>query len=126
MKSDVIQQPESNLASDAPPEYTMAPAGNLMIWILALSPIVGIIFELIGFVMIGLPIPILPDIVVLALSISFGYADQKKLNAIGYDTSRMGPPWLVPVYLYKRARTLKHKLSYLIVWCGLCGVLILL
>jgi len=114
------------LESDAQPEYTAAPASNLIIWILALSPIVGIFFEVIGFVLIGLPIPILPDVVVLALSIYLGYADQKKLKAIGHDTSKMGPPWLVPIYLFKRARTLKHKLRYLIVWCALCGVLVLL
>ena len=126
MKSDVIQQPESSLEHGVPPEYTVASASNLIIWILALSPIVGIFFELTGFVLLGLPVPILPDIAVIALSIYFGYADQKKLKAIGHDTSKMGPPWLVPIYLFKRARILKHKLSYLIVWCGLCGVLFLL
>ena len=125
-KSDIKQQPESNLESDSPPEHTVAPAINLIIWILALSPIVGIFLDLTGFVLIGLPIPILPDVVVLALSIYFGYVDQKKLKAIGHDTSKMGPPWLVPIYLFKRARILKHKLTYLIVWCGLCGVLVLL
>jgi hypothetical protein len=126
MKSDVIQQPESSLEYGAPPEHTVAAASNLIIWILALSPIVGIFFELTGFVLLGLPVPILPDIAVIALSIYFGYLDQKKLKAIGHDTSKMGPPWLVPIYLFKRARILKHKLSYLIVWCGLCGVLVLL
>ena len=126
MKSDVRQQPESSLEHGAPPEYAVAPASNLIIWILALSPIVGICFELIGFVLLGLPVLILPDIVVIALSIYFGYVDQKKLKVSGHDTSKMGPPWLVPIYLFKRARILKHKLSYLIVWCGLCGVLVIL
>jgi hypothetical protein len=126
MKIDVIQQPEFGLESDAPLEYAVAPANNLIIWILALSPIVGIVLELVGFVMIGLPIPILPDIVVLALSISFGYLDKKKLKAIGHDTSGMGSPWLVPVYLFKRAKMLRHNSAYPIVWCALCGVLVLL
>jgi len=125
-KSGIKQQPESNLEPDAPPEHTVAPASNLIIWILALSPIVGFFFELTGFALVGLPIPIIPDVVVLALSIYFGYVDQKKLKATGHDTSKMGPPWLVPIYLFKRARMLKHKLTYLIVWCGLCGVLVLL
>ena len=117
---------EYNLESDAPPEHPVPPVSNLIIWMLALSPIVGIFFELSGFVLIGLPIPIFPDVVVLALSIYFGYVDQKKLKTIGHDTSKMGPPWLLPIYLFKRARILKHKLTYLIVWCGLCGVLVLL
>jgi len=126
MKSDVIQQPESSLEYGAPSEYTVPPASNLIIWILALSPVVGIFFELIGFMLLGLPVLILPEIVVIALSIYLGYIDQKKLKASGHDTSKMGPPWLVPIYLFKRARILKHKLSYLFVWCGLCGVLVLL
>jgi hypothetical protein len=126
MKSHVIEQTESNLEYGTQPDYAVVPSRNLTIWILALSPIVGIFLELIGFVLIGLPIPILPDIVVIVLSIYFGYVDQKKLKATGHDTSRMGPPWLVPIYLFKRARILKHRLSYLIVWCGLCGVLVLL
>ncbi len=126
MESAVKQQPGSSVEVDAPPEYTVAPASNLIIWILALSPIVGIALELIGFVLMGLPIPVLPDVVVIALSIFFGYVDQKKLKAIGHDTSMLGPPWFVPVYLFKRATRLRHKLAYPITWCGLCVVLVLL
>jgi hypothetical protein len=126
MQSDVIQQPESIFESDASPEYTVAPAGNLIIWILALSPMVGVLFELIGIAMIGLPIPFLPDVIAFPLSIFFAYVDQRRLKAIGYDTAQMGPPWLVPIYLFKRARILKHKLTYFIVWCGFCGVLAIL
>jgi hypothetical protein len=126
MKNDVIQQPESNLEYDDPPQYTVTPAGNLSVWILALSPMVGVFFELLGLVLIGMPWLIFPDIIGLALSIYFAYVDQKKLKAVGHDTSKLGPPWLVPVYLFKRARMLKHKLTYFIVWCGLFGVTILL
>jgi hypothetical protein len=126
MKSDVIQQPESHIASDAPREHAVAPAGNLIVWLLALSPIVGIFFEMLGIVLIGMPWLIVPDVVALALSIYLGYADQRKLKAMGHDTSRLGPPWLVPIYLFKRARMLKHKLTYFIVWCALCVGLILL
>lgn len=129
MKSDVKQQPESNLESDTSPEYAAAPAapaGNLIIWILAWSPLVGIFLELAGLALIGLPIPIIPDIIALPLSIYLAYVDRKKLKAAGHDTSRLGPPWLVPVYLFKRARMLNHKMTYLLVWCGLCGVLVLL
>jgi hypothetical protein len=126
MKSDVIQQPESNSESGAPPEYTASPAGNLSVWIVALSPMVGVFFELLGLVLIGMPWLIFPDIIGLALSIYFAYVDQKKLKVMGHDTSKLGPPWLVPVYLFKRARMLKHKLTYFIVWCGLFGVTILL
>jgi hypothetical protein len=126
MENDAIQQPESQIEVDAPPEYTAAQASNRIIWILALSPIVGIFLELMGFVTIGLPIPILPDVVVLALSVYFGYVDQRKLKALGHAPSEMGSPWLVPIYLFKRARVLKHTLAYFTAWCALCGVLIIL
>jgi hypothetical protein len=126
MKSDGVHQPESNLAPDAPAEDIMVPAGNLIVWLLALSPIVGIFFEMLGIVLIGAPWLIVPDVMALALSIYLGYLDRKKLEVKGYDTSQLGPPWLVPIYLFKRARMLKHKLTYFIVWCALCAGLVLL
>jgi len=50
--------------------------------------------------------------------------DERKLKAAGHDTKKMGGAWLVPVYLYKRARVLKHNLAYFIVWV-VCFVAIL-
>jgi hypothetical protein len=126
MKDDANQQPEANFESDAPPEYNASPAGNPSVWILALSPMVGVFFEVLGLVFIGMPWLIFPDIIGVVLSIYFAYADQKKLKAIGHDTSKLGPPWLVPVYLFRRAKMLEHKLTYFIVWCGLFGVTILM
>ena len=126
MKSDGVQQPESNLSPDAPAEDIMVPAGNLIVWLLALSPIVGIFFEMLGIVLIGVPWLIVPDVIALGLSVCLAYLDRKKLEAKGYDTSKLGPSWLVPIYLFKRARMLKHKLTYFIVWCALCAGLVLL
>jgi hypothetical protein len=126
MKSDVMQQPESNLEPDAMAEGTMASADNLIVWLLALSPIVGIFFEMLGIVLIGVPWLMVPDVVALALSIYLGYRDRKKLKAMGHDISKLGSPWLVPIYLYKRAQMFKHKLTYFIVWCALCVGLVLL
>lgn len=126
MKSDVVQQPESNLEPDAMAEDTTASVDNLIVWLLALSPIVGIFFEMLGIVLIGVPWLIVPDVIALALSIYLGYMDRKKLKAMGHDTSKLGPPWLVPIYLFKRARMFKHKLTYFIVWCALCVGLVLL
>ncbi|MGW8186052.1 MAG: hypothetical protein ACWGNK_02260 [Desulfobacterales bacterium] len=126
MKSDVVQQPESNLEPDAMAEDTTASVDNLIVWLLALSPIVGIFFEMLGIVLIGVPWLIVPDVIALALSIYLGYMDRKKLRAMGHDTSKLGPPWLVPIYLFKRARRFKHKLTYFIIWCALCVGLVLL
>jgi hypothetical protein len=126
MKNDGVQQPESNLAPEALAEDVTGPAGNLIVWLSALSPIIGIFFEMLGIVLIGAPWLIVPDVVALGLSVYLAYQDRKKLKVKGYDTSKLGPPWLVPLYLYKRARMLKHKLTYFIVWCALCAGLILL
>ena len=126
MKNDVLQQRTSHLETGAPSGDVVPPAGNLIVWLLALSPIVGIFFELLGIVLIGMPWLIFPDVVALVLCIYLAYADQRKLKAVGHDTSKLGPPWLVPFYLYKRARMLKHKLTYFIVWCALCVGLVIL
>jgi len=126
MDANVKQQPESGLKSYASPGSAAVPADNRIIWILAVSPIVGIFFELLGLALIGMPWLIYPDIIALALSIYLGYIDKQRLETMGHDTSQLGPPWLVPVYLFKRARRLKHKLTYFTVWCGLCAVVILL
>ena len=43
--------------------------------------------------------------------------DEKKLKAAGHDTLGMGAAWIVPVYLYKRARVLRQSNGYFVVWC---------
>ena len=40
---------------------------------------------------------------------------SKETQSYRHDTPKRGPPWLVPIYLFKRARILKHNLTYLIV-----------
>ncbi|MNV96327.1 hypothetical protein D3C71_1913180 [compost metagenome] len=51
------------------------------------------------------------------LNIALSLFDEQQLKKAGHDTSRFkGWVFLVPVYLYQRAKMLKHNLAYFIVW----------
>jgi len=56
--------------------------------------------------------------VTVALNISLCLLDEKKIKAAGYNTSKFGKLWLflVPVYLFRRAKYLKQKPTYAWVW----------
>ncbi len=43
------------------------------------------------------------------------YIDEKKLKASGYDTKSLGSIWIIPVYLFKRAKMLGQSYGYFIV-----------
>jgi hypothetical protein len=106
---------------NVPPPLTGAAVSNTIIWVLAFAPLIGIFLE--GFFsgLTGIPQKSL-WFIPLVLNIVLGYADEKRLKSAGHDTSKMGAAWLVPVYLFKRAKILKHNYAYFIVWCVLFGL----
>jgi hypothetical protein len=59
--------------------------------------------------------------IVIILNIALSLLDERKLKKAGYQTSKMGSAWLVPIYLYKRATTLKQNLGYFFVWLACFG-----
>jgi hypothetical protein len=64
--------------------------------------------------------------ITLALNIGLSYFDENRLERAGYDTSKFkGMTWLVPVYLFKRAKALNQSLGYFIVWL-VCFVITLM
>lgn len=79
---------------------------NTLVWILAFAPIVGGIIDL----MLGIWIS------TLIINIGLSLLDEKKLEKQGIDMSQLGNAWLVPVYLYKRAKYFGHSMAYFIVW----------
>jgi hypothetical protein len=81
---------------------------NILIWILAFIPLIGALFEF-------------GTLVFLAINIILCFIDDKILEKSGYDTDSLDA-WLVPVYLYKRAKMLGHNLAYFIVWCVSFGL----
>lgn len=101
--------------SDTPPPLTGAAVSNNVVWWLAFAPLVGVLVA--GFLSGATD----KDIdkfwwVTLVLNIALSVADEKKLKQAGHDTGKMGPSFIVPVYLFKRAKILKQSNSYFIVW----------
>jgi len=57
------------------------------------------------------------------LNTVFCAIDEHILKKAGHDTKKLGGwLWLVPVYLFKRAKALKQSLGYFITWCVCCLV----
>lgn len=90
---------------------------NTMVWLLAFMPILGSVAEVIVARMLGLVGNPSMWVVTVGLNILFCTLDDRKLKAAGYDTKPLGTVWLVPAYLFKRAKYLNQSNAYAIVWC---------
>ncbi len=93
---------------------------NTIVWILAFAPLIG---ELLQCFLAGLVYgdfwEIYYDkfwIVTIVLNILLCNIDDNKLKNQGIDTEEFGSTWLVPVYLYRRAKSLGHDQAYFWVW----------
>lgn len=116
------QTPLASSFADEPPPLTGAAIPNGLVWVLAFAPLIG---EFTAGLIAGITNTDIDSYwwVTLALNIVLSLMDERRLKAAGHDTKKMGGAWLVPVYLYKRSRVLKHNLAYFIVWV-VCFVLI--
>ncbi len=114
-----------HLAKVSPPPLTGDKVNNTVVWFLAFAPIIGLFLE---GVVAGL---FYGDsyqaelaasnaefwYVTVALNIILCILDERKLKSAGQDTSNFkGWVWLVPVYLYQRAKKLNQNLAYFVVW----------
>lgn len=55
--------------------------------------------------------------ITIALNIMLSILDERKLEKAGVKTEKFkGMVWLVPVYLFQRAKALDQSLAYFIVW----------
>lgn len=106
---------------------------NGVVWILAFAPLIGYLLEYIVAYAVHdnewqAELAMQASsywFVTLLLNIGLSLLDEKRLERSGCDTSKFkGMVWLVPVYLYQRAQTLRHSLSYFIVWV-ICFILVL-
>lgn len=90
---------------------------TMFAWLMAFVPLAGtIIGIIIGFGYIS-----------LILNIILCYIDESNLKKQGVDTSKFGElTFLVPYYLFKRAKALGDNLSYFIVWCVLFALTLFL
>ena len=96
-----------------------------LVWILAFAPIIGSILESIfAYIIHGNEYSAAAAVskgyyfwVTIALNISLCIFDEQNLKKLGIDTSQFGSAFLVPVYLFKRAKVLNHNPpAYFIVW----------
>ena len=120
-----------NVIADTIPQFRMPPSGNAstqlidntLVWTLAFAPILGTILEQVLKSTLGHAK--IFSLATLGLNIVLSVLDEKKLQQLGYDTSQLGGAWIIPVYLYKRAKMFNHNLAYFIVWI-VCFALLLL
>jgi len=87
-----------------------------MAWVIACAPIIGALAEGIIGEIIGHGESFL-FLVSLGINIFLCSADEKSLKKKDVDTSQLGSVFLVPVYLFQRAKLLGDKPGYAILWC---------
>jgi hypothetical protein len=104
---------------EGPPPLAGDDVNNTIVWILAFAPIIAAniisflvaVFHLNNFLLGSILINV-------GINIILSLLDERNLNAAGHNTRALGlgSAWLVPVYLFKRAKALKQNLAYFIVW----------
>lgn len=96
-----------------------------VVWTLAFAPFIGYALELWTAGLSGMGFEEAYDAVsggqywfiTLLLNISLGYLDERRLRKAGVDTAAFGKlAWLVPFYLWRRAKSLGQRPAYFWVW----------
>lgn len=116
---------KSYLEDTAPPPLTGVHVDNTVIWVLAFAPLIGLCLEYaLAFLLYDNEFAV--DLAVgsnkfwfvtLALNIGLSFLDEKRLQKAGHDTDKFkGWVWLVPGYLYQRAKNLNQNLAYFVTW----------
>ena len=105
----------SSQFSDSPPPLTGEAIDNTLVWFLAFAPVLGVF---VAGLLAGAMHKSIGNFwwVTLVLNIGLSIVDEKKLQKAGHNTEKMGSAWLVPVYLFNRAKVLKQNNAYFIIW----------
>jgi hypothetical protein len=108
-----------------PPPLSGKNINNSIVWTLAFAPVIGYWLELLVAYSFY-ETEVLAEVafmnnelwfITLILNITLSILDERKLGKAGVDTDKLkGLAWLVPVYLYQRAKALQHSYAYLITW----------
>lgn len=125
-------------AVNVPPALPTSRIGKALVWFLAFAPVIGMMLE----VMLGGAFA--PDsslagdagelavktgqfwYVTLVLNIGLSLLDNWRLKRAGVDTSRFGRLALVvPVYLWKRAKSLNQRPAYFWTWVVMFAITLL-
>lgn len=111
--------------SEVPPALPGHRIPGDVVWTLAFAPLIGYILEMWTAGLNGMSFERAYDAVSegqywfisLILNIALGYLDERKLRKSGVDTTAFGwLAWLIPVYLWRRAKILGQKPAYFWVW----------
>ncbi len=122
-----IEQTElrPHLEEVSPPPLIGAGVNNKIVWLLAFAPLIGYLLEsfvagLFGSTEAQWERAMANNrywYVTLILNIALCVLDEKRLKQAGHDVSRFkGWVFVVPVYLYQRAKLLNQNLAYFITW----------
>lgn len=116
---------KEHIDDSLPPPLKGEHVNNTVIWFLAFAPIIGYLLEwIIAGMVYGNEWQAEQAVssgnffyVTLILNIGLSLLDEKKLKSAGHNTTKYrGWVWLVPVYLFQRAKNLNHNMSYFSVW----------
>lgn len=122
----------SYLEAIAPPPLSGDKVNNSVVWIIAFAPIIGTFLEaLTAYFLYGDTYRAEKAIannkfwyITLILNIALCFWDEQRLKKAGHNTDHFkGWVWLIPVYLFQRAKILKQNYAYFIVWI-ICFALI--
>jgi len=123
----LIEQTElaTHLNALAPPPLSGNRISNTVVWFLAFAPLIGLFLEtVIADAMYPFERKLNPNahandfwFVTVLLNVGLSFLDERRLRKAGCNTQQFkGWVWLVPVYLYQRAKAAKQNLAYFIVW----------
>ena len=124
----------THLNNSAPPPLSGEHINNTLVWVLAFAPLIGYFLEWVvaGAVHRGNEFAAQVAMenskywfVTLCLNVALAFFDEKRLKIAGHNTDKFkGWVWIVPGYLYQRAKATKQNFAYFIVWI-VCFVLVL-
>jgi hypothetical protein len=121
------------LEADAPPPIAGDRINNTVVWFLAFAPLIGYFMEwFIAGAMHGKSGAeyAMADArywyVTVVLNVVLSLWDERRLQQAGHSTKEFrGFLFLVPVYLYQRAKYLKQSVAYFTVWLVCFGLFLL-
>ncbi|WP_105172353.1 DUF4339 domain-containing protein [Pseudoalteromonas sp. T1lg24] len=122
-----IEDTELNIHLDktSPPPLSGEHVNNTVVWILAFAPIIGYFLEWVVAGAINSSewkaekamAEAKYFYITIILNVALSYLDEKRLSQAGHNTEKFkGMTWLVPVYLFQRAKNLNHNMAYFAVW----------
>lgn len=113
---------------DLPPTLPATHISNLVVWFIAAAPFIGSFLQGVLAYFLNYHNEWLAQNalasgrywwVTVVLNVGLCILDERRLKAAGIDTSAFGKlVFIVPVYLWKRARSLKQSPTYFWTWVG--------